>query len=94
MADTPAADGPNALITGPGTNLRSINRRDYLYSPLMAFPASPPICSLSPHKSQHARNYRREGFLGCPSHWLLRCRPVRISSSLAPLPSQTRASVT
>jgi hypothetical protein len=54
----------------------------------MCFPVCLTICSLSPHKSQYARDYRYKGFLWCPSHWLLHCHRVRISSSLAPLHSK------
>src|SRR5882757_9983949 len=84
MLMRPSPDGPHRSRV-----LRPIYRTapcpHCIYSPLMASPVILTICSLSPLRNQHARNYRCKGFLGSHSHWLLHCHRVRSSSSLAPL---------
>jgi hypothetical protein len=87
MLMRPSPDGPHrSRVLGP--ICRTAPRPHYIYPPLMAFPVILTICSLSPHRNQHARNYRCKGFLGSHSNRLLHCHRVRSSSSHAPLHSE------
>lgn len=45
-------------------------------------------CSLSPHRNQHAPNYRCKVYLGSPSYRMLHCHLVRSLSSLVTLLSE------